>query len=256
MTARTRLIQASLELKRKVFSSLPWGLRVAHLLHQIRYASDASVFGQSLYGLFLLYGVEGMPTPPMVPKSTRDISKLHGYGREFGQKAFNFAQRLFKADSMKVERAQETLSLAFMKLFSDSTLESKLRDKPLAYAENYALTAVRSEAISMMRKEKLRAHSDIEDLVHEPASWDNLADIIPRAEQEELLQELERAVNPETFPDIVEYFQLLLEGHNTQEIAREKLLPSLQQRETPMSQQGLRRYEDVIRKVLERHFGV
>ena len=62
VTARTRLIKASLELKRLVFSSLPWGLRVAHLLHQIRFASDASVFGQSIYGLFLLYGVDGMPT--------------------------------------------------------------------------------------------------------------------------------------------------------------------------------------------------
>jgi len=204
--------------------------------------------------LFLLYGVDGMPTPPMVPKSTKDINKLHGYGREFGQKAFNFALRLFKADSMRVERAQETLSLAFMKLFSDSTLEGKFKGRPLAYAENYVYSAVKSEAISLMRKEKLRAHSDVEDLVNEPASWENLGDMIPRAEQEALLKELERAVNPETFPDIVGYFQLLLEGHNTEEIAREKLLPSLQHRD--MSQQGLRRYEGVIKKVLERHFGV
>lgn len=254
MTARTRLIQASLELKRKVFSSLPWGLRVAHLLHQVRFASEASVFGQSMYGLFLLYGVEGMPTPPMMPKNTRDIDKLHGYGQEFGRKAFNFARKLFRSDDMGQERAGEALSLAFMKLFSDPTLKGKLAGESLSHAENYALSAVRSEAVSMMRKEKVREHSDIEDLVHEPASWDNLADMIPRAEQEALLKELERSVNPANFPDIVEYFQLLLEGHNTQEIAREKLLPSLQQ--NPMTQQGLRRYEAVIKKVLENHFGV
>jgi type I site-specific restriction-modification system R (restriction) subunit len=209
-----------------------------------------------MYGLFLLYGVEGMPTPPMMPKNTKDIDKLHGYGQEFGKKAYNFALRLFRADSMRVDRASETLSLTFMKLFSDPTLKGKLAGKPLAYAENYALSAVRSEAVGTMRKEKVREHSNIEDLVHEPASWDNLADMIPRAEQEELLKELERSVNSETFPDIVEYFQLLLEGHNTQEIARERLLPSLQKREQPMSQQGLRRYEDVIKRVLENHFGV
>jgi len=52
----------------------------------------------------------------------------------------------------------------------------------------------------------------------------------------------------------VEYFQLLLEGHNTEEIARERLLPSLQDK--AMTQQGLRRYEGVIKRVLERHFGV
>jgi DNA-directed RNA polymerase specialized sigma24 family protein len=195
-----------------------------------------------------------MPTPPMIPRSTKDISKLHGYGREFGQKTYDFARRIFKADNMGRERASETLSLTFMKLFSDPTLEAKFKGKTLSYAENYVYSAVRSEAISLMRKEKLRSHSDVEDLVNEPASWENLGDLIPRAEQEALLKELERAVNPETFPDIVEYFQLLLEGHNTQEIAREKLLPILQHRD--MSQQGLRRYEDVIKKVLERHFGV
>lgn len=254
MTARIRLIQASRDLRRLVFSSRPWGLRVAHLLYQIRFASEATDFGQSIYGLFLLYGVEGMPEPPFMPKNTRDISRLRGYGGDFGKKAFNFALRLFKADSMKVERAQETLSLAFLKLFSDSSLEGKLKGKPLAYAENYVYLAVKSEAISLMRKERLRAHSDIEDLVQEPASWDNLGDLIPVSEQEALLRELERAVNPETFPDIVEYFRLLLDGHNTQEIAEDRLLPSLQAK--PMSQQGLRRYEAVIKKVLERHFGV
>ena len=254
MTARIRLIQASRNLRRLVFSSRPWGVRVAHLLYQIRFASEAADFGQSIYGLFLLYGVEGMPKPPFIPKNTRDISKLRGYGAEFGKKAFNLAQRLFRADSMRVERAQETLSLAFLKLFSDSALESKFRGKPLAYAENYVYSAVKSEALSLMRKEKLRHHIDIEDLGHEPASWESLGDIIPRSEQESLLKELERAVNPETFPDIVEYFQLLLDGHNTQEIARDQLLPSLQ--EKPMSHQGLRRYEAVIKKVLEDHFGV
>jgi hypothetical protein len=190
----------------------------------------------------------------MIPKNTRDISKLRGYGGEFGKKAFNFALRLFKADSMKVERAQETLSLTFLKLFSDSSFENKLRGIPLAHAENYVYLTVKSEAISLMRKEKLRAHGDIEDLIQEPASWDNLGDMIPRQEQEALLSELERAVNPNTFPDIVEYFQLLLDGHNTDEIARERLLPSLQQ--TPMTQQGLRRYEKIIKQVLEHHFGV
>ena len=254
MTAQKRLIQASLELKRKVFSSLPWGLRVAHLLYQVRFASDASVFGQSMYGLFLLYGVEGMPTPPMMPKSTKDIDKLHGYGQDFGRKAYKFALSLFRADSMREDKAKEALTLAFMKLFSDSALKGKLAGESLSYAENYTLSAVRSESVGMMRKEKVREHSDIEDLVHEPASWDNLADMIPRSEQEALLKELERSVNLETFPDIVEYFQLLLEGHNTQEIARENLLPSLQQKS--MSHQGLRRYEDIIKRVLEHHFGV
>lgn len=254
MTAKPRLIQASVELKRRVFSSLPWGLRLAHVLLQVRVGSDSTDFGQSMYGLFLLNGVEGMPPPPVMPRSVKDFSKLRGYGHEFGKKAFNFALRLFKADDMKVERAQETLSLTFLKLFSNASLQSALKGKTLIHAENYVLSAVRSEAVSLMRKEKLRAHSDIEDMIQEPASWDNLADIIPRSEQKALLDELEHSVDPTTFPDIVEYFGLLLEGHNTDEIAREQLLPSL--KDKPMSQQGLRRYEGIIKRVLQRHFGV
>jgi hypothetical protein len=141
-----------------------------------------------------------------------------------------------------------------MKLLSDSSLKNKLKGESLAHAENYVYATIRSEAVSLMRKEKLRAHSDIEDIVHEPASLDNLADLIPRAEQEELLSELERAVDTKTFPDIVEYFRLLLDGYNTQEINDNRMLPSLQDK--PMTHQGLRRYERVIKNVIERHFGV
>jgi DNA-directed RNA polymerase specialized sigma24 family protein len=186
-----------------------------------------------------------------MPKNIRDISKLRGYGSEFGIKAYNFARKLLKQDD---ESSQEALSLAFLKLFSDSSLEGKFKGKSLAYAENYVHLTVRSEALSLMRKEKLRAHSDIEDLIQEPVSWDNLGDLIPVVEQEVLLRKLEKAVNPKIFPDIVEYFKLLLDGHNTKEIAENRLLPSLQAK--PMVQQGLRRYEAVIKEVLERHFGV
>jgi len=195
-----------------------------------------------------------MPTPPFIPKTTRDISRLKGYGKEFGQKAFNHALRLYKADSMKVERAGETLSMAYLKLFSDSNLKNTLKDKPLAYAENYVYATIKSVVFSEMRKEKLRSHSDIEDMVAEPSTWGHFSDVIPVEEQDDLIRDLERSVNLNTFPNIVEYFKLLMSGFTTQEIANKSLLPSLQDK--PMSQQGLRRYEDVVKGVLERHFGV
>lgn len=254
MTVQARLIQASLELRRKVLASRPWGLRVANLLFQVRFASDASVFGQSIYGLFLLYGVEGMPPAPFIPKTTRDISRLRGYGKEFGQKAFNHALRLYKADAMKMERAGEALSMAYLKLFSDPNLANTLNGKPLAYAENYVYATIKSVAFSEMRKEKIRQHSDIEDMIQEPSTWGHFSDVIPVEEQDDLIRDLERSVNLNTFPDIVEYFKLLMNGYNTQEIARDSMLPSLQDK--PMSQQGLRRYENVVKEVLERHFGV
>jgi DNA-directed RNA polymerase specialized sigma24 family protein len=254
VTTKTRLIQASLELKRKVFSSLPWGHRVAHLCHQVRFASDASVFGQSMYGLFLLYGVKGMPETSFMPKNTKDINRLHGYGRDFGKKAFGFALRLFKSDTMRVDKAGEVLSLVFMKLFSNPMLKETFEGKSLSYAENYTYSAIRSEAYNLMRKDKLRSHSDIEDMVHEPSTWGHFADLFPVEEQEEMLDAIERAVNLNIFPDIVEFFKLLMEGYNTEEIANKRLLPSLKKK--PMTPNGLRKYENVIMKVLQGYFGV
>ena len=254
MTARTRLIQASLELRRKVLSSKPWGLRVANLLFRVRFASDATVFGQAAYGLFLLYGVEGMPTPPFMPKNTRDIIRLKGYGSDFGKKVLNYAMKLYRADLMKVERSGEALSLAYLKLISDPGLESTLKGKPLKYAENYVYATVKSVAFSEMRKEEVRHREDVEEVVHEPSSWGRLVELFPVEEQDDLVRDLERSVNLKTFPDIVEYFKLLMSGFNTQEIADGRMLPSL--KDKPMTQQGLRRYEDVIMHVLEKHFGV
>ena len=250
---RHRLIQAATDLRRKVYNSLPWGFRVAHILRQVKFATEPSVFGQSIYGLFLLYGVENMPTPPAIPTSTRDFGKLKGYGREFGAKAFHYALKIFSRDRFKDEKAQEVLSNTVLKLLSDSSLESKLAGKPLLYAENYVYKTIHSVAIDFMRRDR-GTHENIEELIEEPASWDNLEDIIPQAELAQIINELERSVNLNNMPDIALYFQLLLEGHSTDEIAREKLLPSLQ--EKPMTQQGLRKYEAIIKNVLEKHFGV
>ena len=195
-----------------------------------------------------------MPTPPFIPKTTRDISRLKGYGENFGKKSLDYALRLFKADSMKKDRASDTLSMVYLKLFSDPSLEGKLKGKPLSYAENYVYLTIKSVAIDEMRKNTVRYHTDIDRITHEPSSWGHFSDIIPVEEQDDLIRDLEKSVNLKTFPDIVEYFKLLLTGHTTQEIANKNLLPSL--RDKPMSQQGLRRYEDVVKGVLERHFGV
>ena len=58
---RDRLILAANELRRTVFASLPWGLRVGSLLFNLRFAADARSFGQLAYGMFHLYGVNGLP---------------------------------------------------------------------------------------------------------------------------------------------------------------------------------------------------
>ena len=46
---RVRLIQAANELRRTVFASLPWGIRVGSLLFNLRFAADARSFGRLAY---------------------------------------------------------------------------------------------------------------------------------------------------------------------------------------------------------------
>lgn len=261
-----RLAQAARDLRAKVAASLPWGLRVARLLHQVKFATEPAEFGQAMYGLFLLYGVTDMPPAPFMPKNTREISRLKGYGREFGKKAYGAALRYFKNDSRtrsqsantREDLIQDVLSRVFLKLYSDTDLESKLRGQSLSYAENYTLSSVKTETLDTLRREKIRAHEAIDDIVEQPAAWDNLGDLIPRSEQQQIISELESSVSSDYAGDIGLYFQLILDGYSDAEITRGRMLPYLEDKDIPVNRADSRldKYKRTIKTVLEDHFGL
>src|ERR1039457_941917 len=60
-TAKATLIEAAEALHRKVHASLPWGLRLGHLLFNLRFAADPATFGKFSLGIMLMQGVEGLP---------------------------------------------------------------------------------------------------------------------------------------------------------------------------------------------------
>ena len=248
---RTRLIRAANELRRTVFVSLPWGVRVGSLLFHVRFAADARSFGQLAYGLFHVYGVNGLPRTPFVPETIREIDKLpDGYGAEFGQKARRVAGK-YLHDGDQVD---EALSLAALKLISNGATGNSVRGKDLYQAENYILRMVQNQALDLLRTEKVRRHEDITELLREPGSWEVLGDLIPKSEQERIKVELEESVSPRLMPDLDLYFDLLLDGYSNKEIAESRLLPSLKNQ--PMSQQGLAKYRTKIKDVLRQHFQV
>lgn len=232
-----------------VYSSLPWGYRVAALLFRIRFGSDPEGFGRLVYGIFLLHGVTGMPEASIVPKTTREIDRLpKGYGHDFGVAARNLARKFFTED----DQVDDLLAAVSLKVLSDSTLHRGITGKPLSEAKSYVFRAVANRARDMLRSQKVRRHDDLDDLVQDPSSWSALGDLIPAREQDQIRQELEAAVSARLLPDLPLYFDLLMDGFSNAEIANKRMLPSLKQR--PMSQQGLAKYRDRLKAVLEKHF--
>lgn len=227
-------------------------------MHHVRFATEPSVFGQSMYGLFLLYGVTDMPPAPFIPKNTKEISRLKGYGREFGARASGAVLRYFRNDARRNEILQDVLSTVFMKLYADPNLESQLKGKSLSFAEHYVLKAVQNESIDQSRKEKIRKHDNFEDLVDQPGNWDNLGEMIPQSEQDQILNEIENSVSPLMSKDIGLYFKLILDGYSDAEITRGKMLPYMEDKTiTPDKADGrLYKYKKTIKDVLENHFGL
>lgn len=251
ITASTRLFEAATSLRQMTFRALPWGLRLGAVLFHLRFGADARSFGQLAYGLFHLHGVTGLPRTPFVPATIRDIDRLPAdYGVEFGHRAQRVARK-YLADSDQVD---EVLSLAALKLISNAAFERSVRGKELNQAENYVLRLVQNRALDMLRSEKVRRYEDITELLHEPGSWDGLAELIPEREQARIRQELEDSVSPRLMPDLPTYFDLLLDGVSNKQIAENRMLPSL--RERPISQQALAKYRDKIKEVLRQHFQV
>jgi len=248
---RMRLVKAAEDLRRKVFASLPWGVRLGSTLFNLRFAADAATFGRLTYGLFHVYGVNGLPRTPAIPETLRQIDKLPAnYGLEFGQKARRVAGK-YLSDADQVD---EVLSSTALKLVGNRTLDGRLKGMWLYEAENYVLKMVQNQALDLLRSDRVRRHDDLTELLHEPGSWDNLDNLIPEHEQEKIKRELEKAVSPWILPDLPLYFSLLLAGYSNKTIAENQMLPSL--RKKPISQQGLASYRNRVKDVLRRHFEI
>jgi DNA-directed RNA polymerase specialized sigma24 family protein len=250
--AQERLITAVQDLRKRVYSSFPWGLRVARLLFEIRYGAEPAAFGRLTYGLFMLYGVLGLPRVDVVPKTIRDIDKLpRDFGNEFGFKCRNTAAKYLRF----ADEIEELLSSLVVKLISSDSVRKALDGEQLHRAESYVLTMIRHSAIEKLRSDKVRRHEDIAELIEEPSPhWDQLGHILTEREKDQLSIELEKAVSRRLLPDLPLYFQLMMEGYSNAEVAEQRMLPSL--KEKPISQQALAKYRAKLKEVLERHFEV
>lgn len=248
---RARLIQAAKDLHRKVHASLPWGMRLGHLLFNLRYAADPATFGKFAFGVMLMNGVEGLPRTSLVPATIREIDQLpRDYGLEFGNRAQGVARKYLHRD----DDVDDVLSQAALKLISSRSAKKAIQGKNIREAQNYVLRLVQNQAIDFLRAQKVRRYQEIGELIDEPGSWDTLGELIPEREQERIKKELENSVSPRLMPDLPLYFDLLLDGFSNKAIAEARMMPSL--RDKPISQQALARYRDKVKNVLRQHFEV
>lgn len=245
---RPRLIQAAQELRRTTYASLPWAYRLAHVLFELRFGGTSEDFGRTAYGLFLMYGVTGMPEAPFIPKNTREISRLpKTYGSAFGKRVEHVVRKFAHGNDADLE---DLMAFMWSKLLTDNSLKSLISEKPLKEAENIVLRSAQNAAKDWLRYEGYRRHSDIDELVN-LGGWAKLDNILLETEKDKIMRDLERSVSDRLAPDLPLYFQLLLDGYSTEEIAKKQMLPSL--KEKPMSPQALSGYRKEIEKVLQKH---
>lgn len=249
-TSKNRLIQASNDLRRKTYASLPWGYRLARAFFELRLGSTASDFGRTAYGIFLLSGVTGMPEAPFIPKTTRDISRLpRNYGVDFGKKA--------QAQAMKGAKGNETdsediLSQTWTKLLTSESIKSSLKDKSLKEAENIVLHTVYTTGLDFLKSKNRQRIDEVEGIIEQTeGDWGDLGEMLLEGEKKDLLRKMEKAVSPRVAPDLPLYFQLIMDGVSNKTILDEGMLPSL--RDNPVSEITLYKYRNSIKDVLEKH---
>jgi hypothetical protein len=256
------LAASALDLRRRVYASLPWGFRLANLL--MRVSSNTDAFGRVAYGLFLMAGVTELPSidgkPPEVfePDTFRDIDKFlpREYGKAYGEKVYRALLKSFRNPSF----VEDIMSMGLIKVMDaisnkGGTLLSHLRWKTKAEAENFLLRMMINMGIDVTRREN-KSLSIVDEegedrIIEDPQAFKQLEDLLPEKEMAQIKHELEK-IDERLAPDIDLYFDLLLEGYKDSVIVRDKMLPFLQERQMTQSNWS-RTYKERIKEVLRKH---
>lgn len=236
--------------------------RVSNLFFQLRVGSDANLFGRMVYGLFHIWGVEGLPPLQNPPKNLTQISKVpKGYGLDFGRHVYSMLLPKLR-DTDKVE---EVLSdfLTSKILDKQHKLAAKFKGKTLDEARKIVVVSLKNFLIDGYRGEGTRNRREVPnqldpesgEILDTPAGAESLDEILPPGELNQVVQEVQRLLspkNPDIARDIPLYFDFLMDGTPDSKIIGNKMLPFLQDR--PMSPQAWSKgYKDVIKKVLDNH---
>lgn len=233
MNRVAKLIQAATTLRRRVWASLPWGIRAAGLF--VRTSSGLQqAFGNPIYAIFLLSDIQGMP--PVRGKSAEEFmaefnaqygdknfdqklsvlsGKLGNYGADFGKKAYTTLLAKFR----NPELVEDTLS-TFLVRFLKGGHKNLRAGSTLREAENYVLLSAVREGINSKRRPSYRQETGLprDDLgqeldIRDPHALENIDEVFPEWKMPAVQRDLAK-VNV----DAPLYVKLVTEGYDDKEI--------------------------------------
>ena len=198
---RTKLAARAAALSERIYTSLPWGYRVARLFMKL---ADTSEYGPAFYAEFINKGVSGMPEidgkDASEYRGKRNLADLLGrkrYGRDFGQKLF--ATALGRIKSLEV--VEDAISDYFIKLKTGKGMGTNLQEgTPLGKAEIYAITGVLRTAFDIIKKRNRERPTlvrqdegggDVQMDIHDPSAFKEFATILSVVELEKAIREVE-----------------------------------------------------------------
>lgn len=215
-----RLILAAQETRIRLYSSLPWGYRLAELFTRLAVDTIES-FGRTIMAEFLLRGVTGMPDPGhrWNPKSSDPAKTLpSGYGREF-------ASRVYKTLIAKF-RDPDVVDNAMMDFVIRFTLQGgskhMLPNTDFKTAMGYVMTGVVNQGKNIVkdnakRRQNEKPLTDEEDGssidVDDPNAFRDLLRLIPSSELSRMKSELAGVISWAPY-----YVSLVMQGYDDAEI--------------------------------------
>jgi hypothetical protein len=170
---RTALFHRAAEIRRKIFASLPWGIRLAIVFSEI--ASDTGylqLWGKYIGAEFLRSGVVGMPDPgPNFKPAHRNPAATlpNGYMAKFIGSVYGLLLKNYHNPSLAEEAIENYVAKMVAKAKDGGSM---IKAVPLASAESYVRHGIILEAKSLARellKEQARTES-LEDTGDEGTS--------------------------------------------------------------------------------------
>lgn len=224
------LLKAARDLQRRLWCSLPFGYRLAHLLCALS-SSALEAYGKAFYTAFLQKGVTGMPdifNKPAEqwfaeqPENIRDTPKLADkLPKDYGYDLANLVKKILLRKFGDPGLVDEALSGFYMRYLASGHLRFT-RGTSLADAHRFVIESVKRELINLLksrgrkREQSLFQEDEGEERtidIRDPNAFEHLEDTFPDWHQPVVKRDLMRVA-----PWVPAYLDLATEGYGDDEI--------------------------------------
>ena len=262
------LAKKASDLARRIYASLPWGVRVANFFLRLG-SGIVDAFGQVAYAEFIKRGITGLPDIGNDPAASWQERLLkagpkagdrvpRGYGRKYAQMIWN----VMLSKTKNPEMVEELMTWAVEHLIAHPAVikEGVSRQE----AEAFVLMMLKNKSTDMFRsqgrRKKIEGPSTTVDDegeqvtldVMDPNAFKELAEMMPEHTLKAIVHDLEAL-----HPNAAAYIDLAFQGYEDREIAQNAMLPNMDQAVSPQAlnqwkKKWLPRIQQVVMKYLDR----